>query len=878
MGVERASKEYGAAINNLAKLHRYMKIYISDKISPVRPQYVTSGHTTKSLNVMRANSAEDEDYDATLAACVEWPIMQHNVSWKRWMKMMDRIVAVNYRDFDKHEGCMSVSFDFFKSAYSDAVEKNKKGVYQYKSVFMCGEPLGQVIVKDMNDEQLDEVKNWPLQFAFPDKVHDETFSKQNVYVKDVLETLKKADPKYYETVVDEVPYLIGLASDQVCCTVMSHYAHHLKGWVVPLRKYRALLYNQELSKAVSDFAKICGVALNPFLGPFAEMDALRGRGSLPANPQQELDELSGVAIPQGHNVLFDDGVIKREAMKLFEEAMPELAMLPAESRWERAAMPVDMYWKKRTQHCVNGSHHMPRHMKNSDPTKGMSGVTRMVYLENETVNPMYATTPLIDATLSWKNENPKVRALKSEDTVGYLNEDYIMKAVEKAWTHKEVLIDPGMPTKQDECKRISEMDGKVYVMLDYSAMDKQHSLKSQDEVLEALLDFLGAPEYIKKWMLSANKNQFLTYANRTIKLVYSLLTGRRMTTFFNTVLNYVYLKIALRGLRPTSALYAGDDICLRFNSVRDARVALQHAISSKSVFNPRKQSWGLGAEFLRTAVMGNRAYGYVNRTIASTVCGSWVNVLRLAENHLFGLFARYAWMLDNRLREHGFAANLLTNSMWKRTQMSKQMCKRILRHEVSVDGSPVCGNMPAVTVMRPRIEVLLKSEMKDVKPGKGAAQIVFDFQQALGENRLPTREAKELTSILTKASYMKSLIKGYNSKEVTYEVKPVCANLTNYTEYLLAKANKGILMKHPTLPAVQGLISLSALRRLFEFTAELEKDMRLTDREWLFGNDSYPVVTVLGSDYDDGLMLSKISDFKEATRIARIKFAMRCFT
>jgi hypothetical protein len=874
----KENAEAQAAKNNLSKMHVYMNIFVSESVWQADGYVFKYDDGRGNRKIFDYRKSEDsisrrEARDKVVASCTRHPMEQMVMPRDVWHRSMDRLVKLALDGAmqvgRKKNGLVCLS----SSEMMSWVYDNKDGNDVFTDNTPGGIMLGRVMVAGRDRSKMKkELEGVPYRQVFPVKKHDGAYTKQNVMIGDVMNGLKSDQPEYYNYLVGRLPELIGLASDQVVCLVMSHKLLWDSGYRIEPYALRTIVYDDDLCKAISDFSKICGIGLNPYLARWAELDCLQGRGVKPADAEKELRELSSKPCRE-HGITFEKRAVYEKAIKVLREAMPRLTTLNEESRWSIASMNRDEYWNKRTQHCVNGAHHMPTGM--ADPIKKGTRRTRMVYLETETRSPLYKTEPKICATLSWKMESPKVRAIKAEDTVAYLNEDYIMKVVEKYWEHPQVLLDPGTETREEAGDRVSNMPGKYYVMLDFSAMDKQHSINTQVELMEALMDVLATPQDIRDWMLQAEENQYLSSNGKEVKLKYSLLTGRRMTTFINTVLNRVYLELALGELMPKAAYHAGDDIVFRVEDMSKAREVVRKAIESKNVFNPRKQSLGPSAEFLRVATYGNLSIGYVNRTIASTVCGSWVNKIKLTEATMPSLYARYAWMLDNRGMVQNYASALLSHSMWKRTGFAKSLCKKILMHKVSVDASPVNVEDEVVTIVRPKVSLEL-DDAKDI-PAEGSKVVVNRFVDEFGEQALTKKQRGEVVRVLSMASSMKTLLKGYNTEGYNFERVEVHQPVFTNTKEMRERKWEGVLASHPVLPAIQNLLTVSNLAALVEFTSGLSKPDCLSNKEWLFGNKSLGVVAALGNDYDDMCMLSKVS-IGQTRKIMRIKCKRICHT
>jgi hypothetical protein len=718
------------------------------------------------------------------------------------------------------------------------------------------------------------VRHHGINGLFPFKRTIAAETKQNVYFDDILSSLRDADSVYYNHFMTKIHMIVGITNDQACAMVMSHYALFCHGMHHDLLHWVSFLLDSDICKAVSDLTKIMGVANNTFLTLYAEADSLLGRGSVLASEAKELDELSSNNPPEGHDIRFEGGIIYEMALKLFEKAMPVVASAPHSGRWKRFMLDEGEYWRERHVNCVNGAHHLPEGCHDYDY---VGSKTRMQFLENAKDSPLFKTEPLIFATLSWKFENPKVRAIKSEDTYAYLNEDYIMKSVEEQWRDSEVLLSPSLGSKFLEGERLDKMPGNVYVMLDYSAMDKQHSLNTQKELIDALCDFLGAPENVKEWFRTANTNQFLRSGSRTVKLTYSLLTGRRMTTFINTCLNKIYFQLACGDLNIRSAFFAGDDIVVRTDTDKEAHSILKAALASRSVFNPRKQSWGDACEFLRVACKGKLTMCYSNRIIASAVCGSWVNKMRLAETHMPGIFSRLAWMLDNRSMLNGFAAATLTRSLWKRIGQSLTFCKALLLHNVSVDDGPVSPDKDTVTVVTPRTKVKMADPPRNLA-NNASRDYVGEFVNSHIQKVLDEKEIKSLVGVFTKASYLKSLTTGYEVELTNVHTRFVYKNEIVCNANHLSSVNAGVMASHPTFPALRGQLTMTQMSQLVRLITGEERHGNKTYHDWLFGDRPRCAAANLGNDFDDIAQLCKAPVFRQQSITPRVNLPRTCFT
>jgi hypothetical protein len=874
---------------NLSSLHKNAPLILHKKVVN-REEYVSwleeegKDGKYKVAKLSAGGQSKQVDVPEIVESCSHWPMRQFYYPEMQWCAFINSFISKCYKDNlglrVADDDCIFHGKGMSRALWEESTEVRDVGksrAMKFEAPSFLGQKTriaGEDGIERREFEML--VIKTGINGVFPFKKNVAAEAKQNIYFSDVLESLVLTDVSYYNRVRPSLYKVFGMTNDQACHFVMSHYAMTSRGYLHDFFRYGCYLVDQKAVKAISDLTKIMGVANNPHLTYYTEADSLLGRGSVASNAKKELDELSSDMPPEGHDIRFDKGVIKQRTMELLREAMPDVSATPVEGRWHLFVGTIDKYWANRHVGCVNGSHHLPKFM---DDYEYVGTKTRMQYLENQEKAPLFKTKPCIHASLSWKLENPKVRAIKSQDTISYLCEDFMMKGVEKQWKHPEVLLNPSLGSKFLEGERLENMPGSTYVMLDYSAMDKQHSLQSQEEVIAALCQFMGAPKDMQDWYLAANRDQWLYDGDRAVKLKYSLLTGRRMTTFINTVLNYVYFHLAIGDMRPRSAFYAGDDIVTRWGTELAAKRAIDKALESKSVFNPRKQSWGKACEFLRVATKGKLTMCYANRALASFVCGSWVNKMKLAETHLPGIYCRMAWMLDNRFMLDGFARNVSVVSMAKRTKLQRAFCTKLLAHGVSVDDGPVTPYGRTVTVVKPRTRV----KLKDVPEGKKLANnasvdFVAEFIGSQEKQVLKEGDIRSLVGLLTRASHMKSLTQGYEVETMESGARQIQTFEIQCNARHLKSIKDGALSKHPTLPILRGTLTQAQLGQLIVLITGDDVTKALDRDEFLFGSKAHCAAAKLGNDFDDIAQLSKAVVLEHSSMTPTVNLPRVCFT
>jgi hypothetical protein len=294
--------------------------------------------------------------------------------------------------------------------------------------------------------------------------------------------------------------------------------------------------------------------------------------------------------------------------------------------------------------------------------------------------------------------------------------------------------------------------------------------------------------------------------------------------------------------------HAGDDIIMSFNSIDKAEDTLTRLIASRNGFNPRKQSCGESGEFLRLAVGRKGAYGYLNRSISSVVCGSWVNSMKLVETHMPGIYQRAAWTLDNRALGVLGSEALLSYSMHKRSKIDYATCKAICGHRAAADGGPVISGQHTVTVLQPRTRVEISD--KPIVNSYASGDYVATVAERIGPS-MPPEIVSGVKSIFARASHLKSMTTGYVVDSFKRRVYDVSSSVSHVTTSMLRGINKGVLARHPTLPSLANLLNKNELQMLVRILTGKTYTAGMTVKEWLFGSETWVVMCKLGNAFDD---------------------------
>ncbi len=167
---------------------------------------------------------------------------------------------------------------------------------------------------------------------------------------------------------------------------------------------------------------------------------------------------------------------------------------------------------------------------------------------------------------SEKLEHGKTRALFACDTVNYLHFDAPCRAIERGWLNIHANLNPAGAGVSTEYERRAATLGRYKVMFDYTDFNSAHSLQSQQTVIREV--FKGMDNAWLEWMIQSIDWMWIRRNDDTWrKVTGTLMSGHRLTSLINTVLNAAYTRIALgQNLYPQVHVeHVGDDIVMSTN-------------------------------------------------------------------------------------------------------------------------------------------------------------------------------------------------------------------------------------------------------------------------------------------------------------------------
>jgi hypothetical protein len=363
-------------------------------------------------------------------------------------------------------------------------------------------------------------------------------------------------------------------------------------------------------------------------------------------------------------------VTRLSSKDVYEEAY-KLFTRPDAERDRPVSMGFDEFWKVRWQWSAAGSIHSQ-----------YSDDTAFIRPEREYRNKFMALTampkrdleywlgrkPSLHAWSSTKYEWGKLRAIYGTDLTSYILAHF-------AFYNCENVLPAEFPVGRKAnsgyviAAANSIVSGAVPFCLDFEDFNSQHSTSSMQAVLEAYRDanaHMLSRDQVRamNWTIKSIDNMVihdLSGTNTTYQARGTLLSGWRLTTFVNSVLNSIYVKkIIPREGNVIRSVHNGDDVLCGIKNLATLTRMLKKAGDYNIRIQPSKCAVGGMAEFLRVDHLSHENGQYLARGIATLVhsrieSGIAVTVrdtVEATENRLTEVGARGAsYSVTSRLRK-----------------------------------------------------------------------------------------------------------------------------------------------------------------------------------------------------------------------------------
>nr|WCS16033.1 RNA dependent RNA polymerase [Metarhizium anisopliae M5 victorivirus 1] len=577
-----------------------------------------------------------------------------------------------------------------------------------------------------------------------------------------------------------------------------------------------LVCHPDAGKHVTMVVKGLGLNSTPWGAMLCEANAIQGRGTGDVDLEEAARQRTDTEYVAANIIDCDPDSLRHHVRSILKAELPNPSALP----------DLDDFWTSRWAWCVNGSQTTASSRAlGLDPAyykATHSRAYRRSASEQVAEEPITSWDGTTYVSASKKLECGKTRTIFACDTRSYFSFSWLLSTVQKDWKNQRVILDPGKGGHLGMAQRIikCQRGGGLNLMLDYDDFNSQHSTSSMQVVFDEVCKLYGVPDWYRNVLLDSFEKMYLKVGGRWTRVVGTLMSGHRGTTFINSVLNAAYIRAAIGGSRfdKLLSLHTGDDVYIRCNTLGDCADILRLTRAYGCRMNPAKQSIGFnGAEFLRMGIRGDQSYGYLARSVATFVAGNWSSADPLEP--LDGIRSAVNGCRAMINRSMGFVgiADLVTPALRYLPALSLRTTIKLFRGEVAIEGSPVFGGNGPLRCVKPEVpkadNVKLPTAWKTCATQDYLTKHVSHIEASALE-----RAGTDGTALLAISSYSKGLDERFvpESGRIQWRKLPplrvpgyACA-----TDLVNKPPATGILTKYPIINLVKNRLTDQDVREL----------------------------------------------------------------
>jgi len=388
-----------------------------------------------------------------------------------------------------------------------------------------------------------------------------------------------------------------------------------KSMFVHIKYGSAMDFFTTIKKELTLKLKALQNTVNLDLSCFFEMEVLVNRGLGDIDWKQERLNRTILNVAK-----FDNQSILQHTRELFTR-LKKLGGRPKRYSW-------DNFWKLRWQWSPTGSYtsqydedkqysHADYDMRHK--FYGFCAMGKVTYEHfSKRKSEMYAKASI-------KYEWGKQRAIYGVDNTNFIMSSYGMAGAEEVLSK---LFPIGVEAESEKVKRKVGLvlENGIPYCFDFEDFNSQHDTYTMQLVLKAYIDVYSdylEPEQIDsvQWLIRSLENMYVVQPDGTkYRASGTLLSGWRLTTFMNTVLNYVYTMIMM-GESRFATTHNGDDILGAITNLNEIRNLEEKAVKHNVRFQTSKCYLGAIAEFLRVDHYKGNGSQYLARAISTYVHG-----------------------------------------------------------------------------------------------------------------------------------------------------------------------------------------------------------------------------------------------------------------
>jgi hypothetical protein len=312
--------------------------------------------------------------------------------------------------------------------------------------------------------------------------------------------------------------------------------------------------------------------------------------------------------------------VYEEAVKLFT-THDHTAKKPRNFKW-------DEFWEARWQWSAAGSIHSqyPEDVKDLPKDRALKNKFILLStLEKCDIGKFTNRKPEIHAWSSTKYEWGKMRAIYGTDLTSYVLSHFAFFNCEDTLPARFPVGDKARPSFVSASVS-AVLEGTIPLCVDFEDFNSQHSNDAMAAVVQAYIDSYASslsPEQIlaAQWtkdsisrtVVHDNMGTGTTYDSKG-----TLMSGWRLTTYINSVLNYIYTqKLVARCMTTVRSVHNGDDVLAGITNMKVCTRIVRNAERYNIRLQRKKCAFGGLAEFLRVDHMRGSGGQYLSRNVAT---------------------------------------------------------------------------------------------------------------------------------------------------------------------------------------------------------------------------------------------------------------------
>lgn len=443
------------------------------------------------------------------------------------------------------------------------------------------------------------------------------------------------------------------------------------------------------------------------------------------------------------------------------------------------------------------------------------------------------------------NETGKERELLPGTLMHYLVFSYVLFVAEK----QPAIGSTRLNVNDDD--NILYFDRKMvntfhHMLYDWANFNAQHSSEDMARVIEGLDQIPGAPKdygYFCRAIAESFFNMYLIGPDgKEHRLERGLYSGWRGTTWINTVLNFVYVNVAVRCCERLycdfDSVYfdhGGDDLDIAFRSPKDCfrLVEVMDAIGYEAT--AIKQMIDRKAEFFRNTVTIEGVFASPSRALANFVSGNWETAgAKTVSEKTMSIMDQVA-KLERRGVDPDFCQALMRMSLnhWLKLKVEDEwfsLKKEILHGAIDCGGLGIPDEEGKVWEIDFLDKVSNAEALRVKLPGMHCSEdYVSVIEEELGRHKLAIFDKVGLTERMAKQSYD---LEVFEERKVLLEMNK-CRIVVRGLREVVVPQWDGLLFQEFlefTSSHREGL-NLGKIEALEEFVGHIGYDGRVLDKQ-----------------------------------------------